>query len=249
MLCAFPPKRPPMSATLAPPPSPAAAPGPPPAPTRADASPRLLMTRAEFEAASDCPGTRVEWLGLTDETRGGQPLGLVWPRFGFDDDGSYAMANSRHGRIVMNLILLLGEQLDRDVWRMLTQDGEVGCPTGRHRFPDVVLAREPARYAPHPDGDEVVLLNPSVCFEVLSDSTESVDQRDKPADYLSVPDVTDYVVIDQRARRVWHRRRAAGAVPARWDVTRLEAADAVVRLAAPAATLPLTALYARVPVG
>ena len=230
-----------MSAVLAPPPA-ATPPVAPPAP----APPRILMTRAEFETAGDCPGTRVEWLGVTDETRDGEPLGLVRPRFGFNPDGTYAMANSRHGRIVMNLIELLLGVVDRDVWRLLTQDGEVGCPTGRHRFPDVLLAREPAHYAPHPRGEEVVLLNPSVCFEALSDSTAAVDLGEKAGDYLSVPDVTDYVVVEQRRRRVIHYRRVADAVPARWDVTRLEAADAAVVLAAPAATLPLAEIYARI---
>ena len=228
-------------APAAPPPAPEAA--APPAPP-----PRLLMTRAEFEVASDCPGTRVEWLGVSDETRGGEPLGLVWPRFGFNPDGSYAMATGRHGQLVMNLILLLGDLIDRDVWRLLTQDGEVGCPTGRHRFPDLLLAREPARYAPHPAGEEVVLLNPAVVFEVLSSSTAHVDLGAKPGDYLSVESVTDYVVVDQFARRVIHHRRVAGAVPARWAVTPLTAADAAVTLAAPAATLPLSDIYARVAV-
>ena len=232
--------------SIAPAPPPAAAPLAPAAPPTA---PRLLMTRAEFETASDCPGTRVEWLGTTDETRHGEPLGLVWPRFGFNPDGSYAMANSRHGQIVMNLIELLLGVIDRDVWKLLTQDGEVGCPTGRHRFPDVMLAPEPARYAPHPSGEEVVLLNPSVLFEVLSDGTARVDLGAKPGDYLSVESVTDYVVVDQQARRVLHHRRAAGAVPAKWDVTRLDAPGAVVTLAAPAATLPLAEIYARVTVG
>ena len=45
-------------------------------------APRLLMTRAEFEAA-DKPGTRVEWLGNSGETRDGEILGRVWPVNGF----------------------------------------------------------------------------------------------------------------------------------------------------------------------
>ena len=228
-------------APAAPPPAPQAA--APPAPP-----PRLLMTRAEFEAADDCPGTRVEWLGVSDETRGGEPLGLVWPRFGFDSDGSFLMASPRHREIVANLMLGFGSRIDREVWELASQDGEVGCPTGRHRFPDLLLAREPARYAPHPAGEEVVLLNPAVVFEVLSSGTAHVDLGAKPGDYLSVESVTDYVVVDQFARRVIHHRRVAGAVPARWAVTPLTAANAAVFLAAPAATLPLSDIYARVAV-
>ena len=222
-------------------PPPAAAP-PPAEPAR---PPRLLMTRAEFEAADE-PGTRVEWLGASGETRGGEPLGVVWPVHGFNPDGSYAMASPRHSKIVTNLIIWLGGHVDRDGWLVGTQDVEVGLPTGRSRFPDVVLTREPARYAPGATGEDRILLNPSVAFEVRSDSTARVDEEDKPADYLSVETLTDYVLIDQARPRVAHRRRVAGAIPARWDVTTLDGPAAAVSLAAPALTLPLAELYARV---
>ena len=228
-----------MSAALAPPPAPA----PQPAPA---ARPRLLMTRAEFEAADACPGTRVEWLGATDETRGGAVLGEVWPRFGFDPDGSYAMANPRHREIVANVTLAIGPQIDRDAWELATQDAEVGCATGRVRFPDVVLVRRPAEHAPNPGGTERVITNAAVCVEVLLDSTERTDLGDKPADYLSVPTVTDYLIVAQRERCVWHRRRSTRPGPPSWDVTRLDAADAAVTLEEPALTLPLAAVYARV---
>ena len=230
------------------------APAPPPPAVVPDlraapaAPPRLLMTRAEFETADDCPGTRVEWLGTTDETRHGEPLGLVWPRFGFNPDGSYAMANRTHGKIVSNLMLWIGPRIDRDEWDVLTQDAEVGCPTGRHRFPDLVLTRLPAQYADHPRDRELVLLNPSVCVEVLSEGTAVVDLRDKPADYLSVPSVTDYLVVAQTEPAVLHYRRV-NAEPDRWAVTRLTDLAASIELAAPAASLPLAEIYARVPFG
>ncbi|QDT15669.1 Uma2 family endonuclease [Alienimonas californiensis] len=235
-----------MSAALAPSPAAESAETEPARP----AEPRLLMTRAEFEAADACPGTRVEWLGVTGETRDGEPLGHVRPRFGFNPDGSYAMANRQHSTLVTNLIALLLGAVDRDVWEVFTQDAEVGCLTGRHRFPDVVLTRLPARYADHPRDREFVLLNPSVCIEVLSEGTEAVDLRDKPGDYLSIPSVTDYLVVAQDEPNVLHHRRAAGGAmndePAAWAVERIADLAATVTLTAPAATLPLAEIYKRV---
>ena len=211
-----------------------------PAPT-----PRLLMTRAEFEAAAENPETRVEWLGVTGETRDGDPLGLVWPRFGFRDDGSYAMPTLRHATINMNVVLTLGGQFDREAWDFFTQDAEVACGTGRTRLPDAVLAKRPAEYVPHPRGEagERLLLSPAVCFEVTSRGTASVDRSEKPGDYLSISTVTDYLVIDQALRRVLHHRRAAGTGPPTWDVTTLDGPDDVVALAAPAVMLPLAEIY------
>ena len=224
---------------LAAPAAPVAVPPPPAAP------PRLLMTREEFEIADCCPGTRVEWLGVSDETRGGEPLGLVWPRFGFNPDGSYSMANGTHGEIVSNVFGNLFTQIDRDAWQLLTQDGEVGCPTGRHRFPDVVLTPRPPRYADHPLGRRLVLLNPAICVEVLSEGTATVDLRDKPGDYLSVPTVTDYLVVAQTEPCVLHHRRVSDQ-PDRWSVTRVTDTAGSVEVAAPAVTLPLAEIYARV---
>ena len=226
------------AAVLAPP---AAAPDP----RGPSAPPRLLMTRAEFEAADE-PGTRVEWLGASGETRGGEPLGVVWPVHGFDPDGSFAGASPRHSRIVSNLVIWFGARVDRDLWLVGTQDVEVGLPTGRSRFPDLVMFREPGRYAPGATGEDRILLNPKVAFEVRSRSTARVDEEDKPADYLSVGTLTDYVLIDQERPHVVHRRRAAGAVPARWEVTTHDDPAAAVVLADPALTLPLSDLYARV---
>ena len=208
-------------------------------------APRLLMTRAEFEAA-DKPGTRVEWLGNSGETRHGEVLGRVWPVHGFDSEGRYAMATGFHSEIVANLVLALGTRVDRDLIQIATQDAEVGLPTGRTRFPDVVLTPRPVLYAPHVEDKPLIVLNPAVVFEVLSESTAAVDEEDKPADYLSVETITDYVVIDQDRRRVRHRRRA-GATPASWEVRTLTTPEDFVRLAEPNLEIPLSEIYARVP--
>ena len=136
-------------------------------------------------------------------------------------------------------------QAASEEWDVFTQDAEVACPTGRHRFPDLVLTRLPAEYAEHPRRREVVLLNPTVCVEVLSETTETVDLRDKPGDYLSVESVTDYLVVAQDEPNVLHHRRVAGE-PAAWEVSRVTDPGGSVTLAGPDVTLPLAEIYARV---
>ncbi len=119
------------------------------------------------------------------------------------------------------------------------------CRPVRSRFPDVVLTREPARYARGATGEDRILLTPAVAFEVRSDSTGRVDEEDKPADYLSVDTLTDYVLIDQNRPHVVHRRRA-DAVPARWNVTFHNDLAGRIELSAPEVSLPLAEFYARV---
>ena len=118
---------------------------------------------------------------------------------------------------------------------------------GKLRYPDLVVAPVPATFEPHPDGKQLVLTNPAVLIEVLSDSTESEDFNDKLADYSTLPSVTDYLIAAQDEPLVLHYRRPAGSAPEDgWHVTRHAGAGAAVTLADPAATLSLAELYARV---
>ena len=206
----------------------------------------LRMTRAEFDAASETTETRVEWLGVTGETRGGEPLGAVRPVHGFFDDGTPAVATEAHDTILTNLFLELGRDLDRGVWKLSSQDLELRTPSGRGRFTDVMLTPEPAVRVPHPQNRRLALTNAAVVFEILSDSTEAVDLGEKRADYLSAPSVTDYVIFDQDEPLALHHTRADPPAAAEWRVRRVEGLAATVTLAAPAVALPLAAVYARV---
>ncbi len=88
-----------------------------------------------------------------------------------------------------------------------------GCPSDmrvkisastRYTYPDVsVVCGEPAFEDPRRD----TLLNPSVLFEVLSDSSESYDRGGKFAQYRTLPSLTDYVLVDQKQVLIEHFRR------------------------------------------
>lgn len=76
----------------------------------------------------------------------------------------------------------------------------------RYTYPDVsVVFGEPAFEDPRRD----TLLNPSVLFEVLSDSSESYDRGEKFAQYRTLPSLTDYVLVDQKQALIEHFSRQA----------------------------------------
>lgn len=57
------------------------------------------------------------------------------------------------------------------------------------------------------DDENDTLLNPSVVFEVLFDSTESFDRGRKFENYQTIATLTDYVLVAQDRVRVEHFRR------------------------------------------
>ena len=114
------------------------------------------------------------------------------------------MATWDHNEIVANLMGFLVPLL-RGTGHQggLTSDGSsrfkrTRSLPGRAHCPGAV----PVRAAP--EGKELVLLNPLVVIEVLSESTAHTDRGEKLDDYLSIPTVTDYLIVDQDEARVEH---------------------------------------------
>ena len=224
----------------------------PPLPPPAAAGPmpkkpgRLYLSRGDYERFAETAPQPHEWLcglGLFED---GEELGEVRPKEGYHDDGSPAVASYAHNKLVRDLMRLLDAALRGSGHEALDQCMEVRLPDGRGRFPDVLVAPSPPRFEPHPEGKELAVLDPVALIEVLSDSTESEDRGDKLEDYASIPTVTDYLLVAQDEMRVQHFRRPAGAsVADGWRVTPHAGPDAAVTLAAPALTLPLADIYAR----
>ena len=111
--------------------------------------------------------------------------------------------------------------------------------TGMYTYPDVVAVCGPREFA---DAHRDTLLNPTVIIEVLSPSTEAYDRGAKAAYYRRLPALAEYVLVAQDQMHVEHfARQGAG-----WLLIEMSAPDAILRLPALDATLPLTAIYANV---
>lgn len=243
-----------MSSAAPPPPAPPAD-TPVPAPPRVGAGRRKpgrrYVTEAEFWTIQATAERPFEWkcgLGLSDDA--GEELGELLPRDGYDEDGNPAMPTYQHNQLLDALLDLLRPALEGTAYEKLSQGMAVRASAAREnrlRYPDVLVLRTPPRFEPHPRGVQLVLQNPVVLIEILSDSTEAEDLTTKLGDYASIPSVTDYLIVAQDERLVLHYSRPAGASEADgWHVTRHGGPDAAVTLADPAVTLSLADLYARV---
>jgi len=114
----------------------------------------------------------------------------------------FAMAGASfvHNTIVANLVRELGVRLLDKPCAPLPSDMKVFVPSKPgFVYPDVsVYCSEPAFH----DGEQDVLVNPTLIVEVLSNSTERFDRGDKLIGYRSVASIEQVVLVSQHERRV-----------------------------------------------
>jgi Uma2 family endonuclease len=125
---------------------------------------------------------------------------------------AFAMAggSERHDLLAGLIGLELSLATRAGPCRTFTQNRLVQTPRGNGYYPDVVLICRPASHRLYETDADVIV-------EVLSDSTESVDRREKAEAYSELESLSCYVLADPRLRRVEVGRRT-GDGPWRWEV-------------------------------
>lgn len=157
---------------------------------------RMIFSAAEYRALDDASDDKNEFIdGRIIAMAGGSP---------------------DHNAIVVNISAELRAGLRRcgGGCRVFSSDQRVQITaSGNCVYPDVTVACPPAHF------DGQTLLNPRVIVEVLSPSTADYDQGEKLARYLTLPSVTDVLLVSQDTRRVEHHRRAGPGASSREVVT------------------------------
>lgn len=134
-------------------------------------------------------------------------------RHEYVDGHIYAMAgeSDEHGDITVNLAGIFYNQLKGTNCRARTKDTKVRSGSfpflkrnkkGLYSYPDLlVICGEPQHLVEHCD----VIINPKVIIEVLSDSTEDFDRKEKFARYRQWnPTLTDYLLVSQDMAFIEH---------------------------------------------
>ena len=183
-----------------------------------------------------------DWIS-PEEYLAGEKLAEV--RHEYVDGQVYAMAGTTkaHGRIVGNLSAELIRHLRGHRCEPFSTDLKVRIPSQigtLFYYPDVVVT-----CAPDEADDEYYLNEPTIIAEVISDSTEQIDRREKMLAYRQVPTMQIYVIIEQTRIAATVLRRAEHG----WSSEKLDGPDAVLRLEPIKFEIPLGTLYERTQLG
>lgn len=117
----------------------------------------------------------------------------------------YAMAGAslNHNRIIRNLSALLWNGLQGRPCEPLTNDMLLKTAADRFRYPDLMVVCND-----DPSPDAYVRECPILLVEVLSANTHRKDKTEKRAEYLALPSLLEYVLIEQDIAEVVVQRRS-----------------------------------------
>jgi Uma2 family endonuclease len=147
-------------------------------------------------------------------------------------------ATEEHNLIEVNILGELRYQLKGRDCKVYGGNMKVRIPIS-YRYPDaIVVCGKPI----FEDVKKDVLLNPTVIFEVLSESTESYDRGDKFAEYRQRESLQAYVLVSQLMPRIEIYRRQGND----WLFSEISGLDKTLKLESIGCELKLSEVYEKV---
>lgn len=148
------------------------------------------LTVADYLAGEDASDIRHEYIG-----------GQVYAMTG---------ASDRHGLITLNIATFLRPLARGTDCQLFANDMKVRLRIGGDDifyYPDLLLSCDPT------DRETYYRSRPCLIVEVLSNSTERIDRREKFLAYQTLPSLREYLLVSQGRRAVQIHRRASDWVP------------------------------------
>ncbi len=150
-------------------------------------------------------------------------------------------ASREHNLIAGNVSREAGNQLRDRPCEVYQSDMRVKVhPTGLYTYPDVAVVCDEPQFE---DAEVDTLLNPTVLFEVLSESTQDYDRGKKFEHYRKLESLREYIVV---AQDKFHVEQFTRQPDNRWVLWETEDPEAVVRLPSIGCELALRDIYAKV---
>ena len=174
-----------------------------------------FVSVASYLAAEEASQIRHEYLG-----------GLI-----------YAMAGETliHNQICQNLLFQIRPKTKGGICRAFMSDVRVNLHLRTDEYfyyPDIVVTCD--KRDTHPR----FIRYPKLIIEVLSETTERVDKREKLFAYTSIASLEEYVLVAQSAKEVTVFRRTNG-----WKAEQVSGARSAVALQSLKLSLPFSLIY------
>jgi Uma2 family endonuclease len=145
----------------------------------------------------------------------GEPLSEIRHEYVAGQVYAMAGAGKAHNTITGNLAAILRNHLRGTPCRSYIADMKVKVEqAGAYYYPDVVVTyseRDTAADAP-----KDYLTAPRLIIEVLSDSTETVDRREKMRAYGTLESLREYLLVASESRQVEIYRKLSGGGWEQW---------------------------------
>ena len=145
--------------------------------------------------------------------------------------------NQISGNVYANLRFLLKGQ----DYRVYISDVRLWIPPNRqYTYPDVMLIQGEPIYL---ENTTATVTNPRLIMEVLSKSTGNYDRSEKFDYYRAIPELQEYILIDQSCYHVLQYVKTSAT---QWLLTDHNQADGIVQLGSIDLALSLNDIYDRV---
>lgn len=121
----------------------------------------------------------------------------------------YAMAGAgqNHDRISGTIYRKMGNHLENSPCEPFTSDMKLKTSAGNFRYPDCMVVCD------KDDENEYYKTKPIILVEVLSRSTRKIDEKDKLMEYINIPTLQEYVLIEQDFVDITVLRRSENWLP------------------------------------
>jgi len=159
----------------------------------------------------------------------------------FVDGEVFAMtgASAAHNLICASLIQSVATELRGKGYKVYASAILVKIAKN-YVYPDVTLVCGEAQFA---DNEFDNLLNPTVIFEILSDTTESYDRGTKSENYRKLVSLQEYVLVAQHKPHVERYLRQADGT---WNLKEANGLESSLELTSIGCTLHLAEVYEQV---
>lgn len=152
-----------------------------------------------------------------------------------------AGASANHNRLAVNFSRILPLEFGEQSYEIFISDMKLCPPHSQSYFyPDIMVIKGEPCFT---DAKQTAVTNPCLIAEILSVSTEGFDKNQKFTFYRTIPELQEYLLIDQCAYRVELYRKVGDH---QWLLTEFIGQEEVINLESVAVTITIADLYKRV---